>query len=467
MVKDFWSASIQYTSTFGGSLPLALNNSLMATTSPRSVDFRQTFSVQWRAFLNWWGTELVALLPASWRPGEIDPFEACLCSIDEGVFSVRRHQGGRWVEVARKSLEGGDSPTQQQAINAVLKAAHLRPDQPYLLALPPRQVLRKKIALPLAAEENLRAVLQYEIDRYTPFRADQVYVDYRVLHKDAALGKITLLVGVVPREVVDQAVLHLRQWGIKPAAAVTLDDLSPNVTPLNFLPDAARPKRSLRLSKTNMVLLVLVAVLGFAAILYPIWIKREVSIRLIPIVEQAARATEKVEQLRGRVQAEQQTYNLLSEKKRTQPSVILLLDELTRLLPKDTWVQQIDLNGNTLQIQGDTGSASKLIGLIENSRVLSGASFTAPLTKGAGENTEHFQLSAQVDTAALVPTQQAQVLAAAKAQPPKPAASQPAKPAVPASAAVSPPVSTASTANPKKVPSASAPQSASSAPKTP
>lgn len=460
------SESIQYTSTFGGSLPLAFTNSLMATTSPRSVDIRQTLSVQWRVFLNWWGTELAALLPISWRPGEIDPFEACLSSVDEGVFSVRRHQGGRWVEVARKSLEAGDSRTQQQAIHAVLKAAHLRPDQPYLLALPPRQVLRKEIALPLAAEENLRAVLQYEIDRYTPFRADQVYVDYRVLHKDAALGKITLLVGVVPRGVVDQALQTLRQGGLKPAAAVTLDDLSPNVAPLNFLPDAARPKRSLRLSKANMALLALVAVLGVAAILFPIWIKREASIQLIPVVDQADRATQKVEQLRDRVQAVQQTYSLLSEKKRTQPSAILLLDELTRLLPKDTWVQQLNLNGNTLQIQGDTGSASKLIGLIENSRVLSGASFTAPLTKGAGENTEHFQLSAQVDTASLVPNQ-AQVLAAAKAAPPKPAASQPAKPAVPASAAASTPVSVASAANPAKVPAASAPKSASSAPKTP
>ena len=438
----------------------------MATTSPRSVDIRQTLSVQWHAFLNWWGTELAALLPTSWRPGEIDPFEACLSSVDEGVFSVRRHQGGRWVEVARKSLEGGDFRTQQQAIHAVLKAAHLRPDQSYLLALPPRQVLRKEIALPLAAEENLRAVLQYEIDHYTPFRADQVYVDYRVLHKDAALGKITLLLGVVPRGVVDQAVQHLRQWGLKPTAAVTLDDLSPNVAPLNFLPDSVRPKRSLRLSKANMALLALVAVLGVAAILFPIWIKREASIQLIPVMDQADRATQKVEQLRDRVQAEQQTYNLLSEKKRAQPSAILLLDELTRLLPKDTWVQQLNLNGNTLQIQGDTGSASKLIGLIENSRVLSGASFTAPLTKGAGENTEHFQLSAQVDTASLVPTQ-AQVLAAAKAAPPQPAASQPAKPAVPASAAASSPVSAASAANPAKAPAADLPKSAYSAPKTP
>ncbi|WP_449369661.1 PilN domain-containing protein [Thiomonas sp.] len=436
----------------------------MAITSPRSADIRQTLSMQWRAFLDWWGSELAALLPASWRSGATDPFESCLSSVEDGVFSVRRHQGGRWVEVARKTLEGSDFRAQQQAVAAVLKAAHLHSDQPYLLALPPRQVLRKEIALPLAAEENLRTVIQYEIDHYTPFRAEQVYFDYRLLHRDAALGKLTVLLGVVPRGVVDQALQHLHNLGLKPAAAITLDDLVPNVPPLNFLPDTARPKRNLRLSKSNLALLALVILLGIAAILLPIWIKREASIQLIPVVTQADRATQKVEQLRDRVQAEQQIYNLLSEKKRTQPSALLLLDELTRLLPKDTWVQQLNLNGNTLQIQGDTGSASKLIGLIENSRVLSGANFTAPLTKGAGENTEHFQLSMQVDTASLVPSE-AQ-LKAQPAQTPQPqrAASQPAKPQAPASSAASAPTTAASAARPSAA-SAPKPVSAASNPK--
>ena len=343
-------------------------------------------------------------MPAAWRPGEADTFDACLTSVEGGALSVRRYQSGRWVEVARKNLEGSDTRSQQQAVSAVLKAGHIKSDQPHLLALPPRQVLRKEVTLPLAAEENLRAVLQYEIDHFTPFRADQVYLDYRVLRKDAALGKLTLLLGVAPRSVVDQGVQQLRQWGLKPAAAVSLDDLSPNEPPLNFLPDSARPKRSIHLSKTNVVLLGLVAMLGAAAIALPIWIKREASIALLPVVHQADIATRKVEQLRDRLQTEQQTYNLLIEKKRAQPSAVLLLDELTRLLPQDTWVQQFNLNGNTLQLQGDTGSASKLIGLIEHSRVLTGASFTAPLTKGAGENTEHFQLSTQVNTASLVPT---------------------------------------------------------------
>jgi general secretion pathway protein L len=433
----------------------------MAISPARRADIRQTLSSQWHAFIGWWTSELLALLPAAWRPGDADLHDVCLTSVEDGLLSVRRYQSGRWVEVARKHLESTDFRTRQQAVSAVLKAAHIPAGQIHWIVLPPKLVLRKEIALPLAAEENLRTVLQYEIDHYTPFRADQVYFDYRLLRRDAALGKISVLLGVVPRTVVDQAVEHVRQCGLKPAAAVTLDDLSPHFAPLNFLPEAMRPKRTLHLSKLNIALLAMVMALGAAAIILPIWIEREASIRLIPVVQQADLATQKVERLRDRVQAEQQAYNLLSQKKRTQPSAILLLDELTRLLPQDTWVQQLNLNGNTLQIQGDTGSASKLIGLIENSRVLSGASFTAPLTKGTSENTEHFQLSAQVNTSSLVPTAP-QPMAPAAA--PRPAPSGPVSiPSHPHATASAP----SKSASAPGTPAASAAKATPSAPKTP
>jgi hypothetical protein len=53
-----------------------------------------------------------------------------------------------------------------------------------LLCLANTKVLRQIITLPLAAEENLQQTLRFEIDRYTPFRADQVYFDYRIKARD-------------------------------------------------------------------------------------------------------------------------------------------------------------------------------------------------------------------------------------------------------------------------------------------
>ena len=44
-----------------------------------------------------------------------------------------------------------------------------------VLCLPADKVMARKLMLPLVAEENLRQVLGFEMDRQTPFSLDQVY----------------------------------------------------------------------------------------------------------------------------------------------------------------------------------------------------------------------------------------------------------------------------------------------------
>lgn len=414
----------------------------MSSRPSSAVPIRLRLKSGWERFIHWWLAELAGLLPASWRAGRGDMTDHLLFAFADDACSVRRWQGDRWVEASRRSVQGLDVLAQMQAVHALLKLAGGGPDAPLALALPPRQVLRKELQLPLAVEENLRTVLQYEIDHYTPFRSDQVYFDYRVLQRDLGLGKIKVLLGVVPRQVVDDEVARLQRWNLAAQAAVVIDDLRPQAPALDFLPADVRPKHKLGVSRRNLMLAAVVALLGLTALALPIVIKRQASIALIPIVEQADRATRSVERLRDRVQAEQARYNLLIQKKREHPSVILLLDELTRLLPPDTWVQQLSLNGNNLQIQGDTGSSSKLIGLVENSRILRGANFMAPLTKAPNGNTEHYQLGAEVEPAPL-----SMLANAPQPARPAPKTATPVKPASAAAKAAVPPARPASAAS--------------------
>jgi hypothetical protein len=53
-----------------------------------------------------------------------------------------------------------------------------------------------------------------------------------------------------------------------------------------------------------------------------------------------------------------------------------------------------ELNGTDLQIQGETGSSSKLIEAIENSGLVKGASYKSPLTQIPGTAMERFHLAA-------------------------------------------------------------------------
>src|SRR5690606_24752678 len=83
-----------------------------------------------------------------------------------------------------------------------------------------RSVLRRTLALPLAAERNLAAVLELEIDRHTPFKAAAVYYAFSPLRRDAAARKLHVALTVVPRRGIEAVVELLRAQGIETTAIV-------------------------------------------------------------------------------------------------------------------------------------------------------------------------------------------------------------------------------------------------------
>ena len=54
------------------------------------------------------------------------------------------------------------------------------------------------------------------------------------------------------------------------------------------------------------------------------------------------------------------------------------------ILPDNTWLQQLDVRGVEVSMQGNTGSSAKLIGLFEQSALLENANFKSPLVKVQG-----------------------------------------------------------------------------------
>ena len=62
-----------------------------------------------------------------------------------------------------------------------------------LLQLETRSVLHKSIALPAVTEARLESVLGFEMDRHTPFKADDVYFGYRVAKREPATQRILVL----------------------------------------------------------------------------------------------------------------------------------------------------------------------------------------------------------------------------------------------------------------------------------
>jgi len=124
------------------------------------------FYVGW----SWWLGQLLELLPARVRQSIDNARHKTYLQISGTEVVAFLGKPDRMQETGR--CEMGADPTAASSM--------LASNNNVVLLLPENATLRKSITLPAAAEDNLRAVLAYEMDEQTPFDAEQVYYDYIV-----------------------------------------------------------------------------------------------------------------------------------------------------------------------------------------------------------------------------------------------------------------------------------------------
>jgi len=82
------------------------------------------------------------------------------------------------------------------------------------LGIPREAVILKYVKLPLAVKENLKDSLRYEMEKYVPFSADDIYFDYQTIAEDKGGGILTVLLVAAKRESVDPYVSSMGKVGI-------------------------------------------------------------------------------------------------------------------------------------------------------------------------------------------------------------------------------------------------------------
>ena len=80
------------------------------------------------------------------------------------------------------------------------------------------------MTLPLAAERDLARVLGYEMDRLTPFRADEVFFSAAIAGRDRARGQLRARLFLVPRAAVAPLLALLREAGAPPPELEATDE---------------------------------------------------------------------------------------------------------------------------------------------------------------------------------------------------------------------------------------------------
>ncbi|MGB4780581.1 type IV pilus biogenesis protein PilM, partial [Candidatus Methylomirabilis sp.] len=80
------------------------------------------------------------------------------------------------------------------------------------VGLPRRLVTMRSVSMPAVGEEELKGILDYEVERHIPFPPDEAQYDFQVLERDTE--KATVLLAAVRKEEVGRYLVLLQEAGI-------------------------------------------------------------------------------------------------------------------------------------------------------------------------------------------------------------------------------------------------------------
>lgn len=345
-----------------------------------------------RGFFAWWLGELGALVPQHLRHILRPPPHILLVEIMDKEIMLRLLQGGRRREVGHVDLDGLTGEAQGMAMRELLGRIDLSGVE-VALRLPAEQALRQRLELPLMAEPDLRQALMFQIDRQTPFEPDEVCFDYRVSARTPGAKRVTVEMTLVPRGLVSAAVAKAKTWGLD-ARIVDVAYGERNATPrINLLVSERPGARAGAWSPLTAMLAVCAAGLLAAAVYIPLEQRRETSEALLAMIAEAKSDADDVLRLREDVDRLAGENQFLIEQKRNHPSQVVILDELTSVLPDDTWLYELTIDGNQMRLAGYSSAASSLIGLIGDASMFRAPKFRSPVTRDPKTGVERFKLS--------------------------------------------------------------------------
>ncbi|QWP78591.1 PilN domain-containing protein [Lysobacter sp. K5869] len=343
-------------------------------------------------FFSWWGRTLASWLPLRTRQALGVDRGRLLLQVDGERIHLRLQQADQVQELAALPLlsdfDGAADPL-----------APLLPPRvgelPRWLLLTPTASLRRRLTLPAAAADRLRDVVGFEIDRQTPFTADAVAFDARVLSRRDGDGQIDAELVAVPRQSLDP---QLQAIGPLAATLAGIEVAGADGAPLgvNLLPPAQRRTRSDPFRYWNLALAA-VALLALAAAMWQVLDNRRAAIKdLQQTIARNANAARQAATQRQELVDLIEGQAFLDRTRAARPSTVQIIDELSRRMPDSTYLEKLAIEDESLLMIGLSREASSLIGKLQGTPLWRSPALTGAVQPDPATGRDRFTLTAEI-----------------------------------------------------------------------
>ena len=261
------------------------------------------------------------------------------------------------------------------------------------LKLRPARVLFRPLELPRRATEFLAGVVRAQIDRLTPWTANDAAFGWSA-PAEAGADRVVITVAATARAMVQPIVDALVAAG---AEAVAVSAAPPDAAPITvFEHRASGTLEAARVRRTLVAVLIVTGLLAGVSLSIA-------GLAGMKLASEQDELTRRIADRRMAIRLGRESgpvatpLRALERRKYQSPSSVIVLEALSQILPDHTYVTELRIEGDKLRVIGITRDAPSLIRLMEQSPNFTRATFFAPTTKGPSDPGERFHIEAQIE----------------------------------------------------------------------
>jgi len=352
-----------------------------------------TIKKQLQEFLTWWLTGLLYLLPETLRLKVKYIPDRLTIALNNRDYVLTYFHGSANELIEQRIFPRDDELEKASALQWL--SPIIDSDTEIVVLMAEQQVLRKSLTLPITAEKDLAEILRFEMDRQTPFTIDDVYFDYSIVKRDPEQQKIQLELFVTPKQQIDQILEEIHSWRLRPKAVI-IGDNDNAIEGINLLPFDARSSTNNRANPLTCALAACAVVLFIAALYAPLTQQQKVLHDLEQDVNNSRVRAKQALTLGKEKESILARRKFLTEMRTIQIPAIEILEELTNVLPDNTWLNRLRIADGEIQIHGESDTATSIIQIIENSDYFQNAQFRSPVTQNNATKKDKFHVAAML-----------------------------------------------------------------------
>lgn len=277
-----------------------------------------------------------------------------------------------------------------EAGRCAARAAVRVPSRRVILRPSPSAVLERRVVLPLAAEHDVMRLLYYDMDRLTPFRADQVFWQATVEHRDRTAGRLELCLSLIPRTVLQPVLSAVQEIGLKVSAIETTSRSHRS----RYI-DLTQPPSFHR--RVFYVGCGAIAVLALATVAIPYAMQSVARERVEVRIAALRPRILQIDALRRRIAAGTAGNDVIAAEQARVGDALQVLARITDLLPDDAVLADFTLRQGKLSISGRSRAVPSLIAAMVGDTMLHNPSFAAPILRTLDGKADTFVIHAELN----------------------------------------------------------------------